>query len=80
MRLHHIHQVVLIHHEECGAYGKESSLKRHEEDLRKAYSTLNTLYPDLQVKLFYLTLEGEFQKVSLTEEKKAKRQGKLKKK
>src|SRR3990172_4132441 len=35
-RLHHISQVVLIHHEECGAYGAESSPERHREDLQKA--------------------------------------------
>jgi len=71
-RLHHIHEVALIHHEECGAYGKESSLRRHTEDLRKAYGVVKTLYPEMEIKLFYLTLEGKFEKIA-AKEGKAKR-------
>ncbi|MBP6994167.1 hypothetical protein KBB12_02910 [Candidatus Woesebacteria bacterium] len=62
--LHHITQVVLIHHEECGAYGAESTPKRHAEDLNKAKKRVLRLYPDLQVDLYYLHLDGEFERVS----------------
>jgi carbonic anhydrase len=64
VRLHHIKEVVLIHHEDCGAYGVESNYDRHAEDLKKARQTINTLYPNLIVDLFYLHLDGEFEKIN----------------
>jgi len=63
VRLHHIHQVVLIHHEDCGAYGKESTHDRHVLDLHKARTVINALHPDLQVDLYYLHLDGRFELV-----------------
>jgi len=63
VRLHQIKQVVLIHHEECGAYGAESTHDRHAEDLNKAKKTILEKYPDLIVKLFYLHLNGEFEEI-----------------
>lgn len=62
-RLHHINQVILIHHEDCGAYGKEGTYKRHSKDLKKAEKQILSLYPDLQVALYYLHLNGKFEKV-----------------
>lgn len=62
--LHLISQVVLIHHEECGAYGAESTPKRHAEDLNKAKKRILRLYPDLQIDLYYLHLDGKFEKVA----------------
>src|SRR3989338_8887517 len=35
-RLHHIKKVVLINHEDCGAYGPEGTPEKHTEDLKKA--------------------------------------------
>lgn len=61
--LHHINQVVLIHHEECGAYGADSTPQRHAEDLNKAKKRILRLYPDLQVSLYYFHLDGEFESV-----------------
>lgn len=63
VRLHHIKEVVLIHHEECGAYGIESTYDRHAADLNKAKKTILKKYPTLSVKLFYLHLDGEFEEV-----------------
>lgn len=63
VRLHHIKQVVLIHHEECGAYGAESTPERHAADLQKAKTAILAKYPELQVDLYYLKLDGEFIKV-----------------
>ena len=63
VRLHHISQVVLIHHEECGAYGAESTHDRHAEDLKKARKLINEKYPQLKVDLFYLHLDGEFEEI-----------------
>jgi len=33
VNLHKTKEVILIHHEECGAYGAESTLEKHTEDL-----------------------------------------------
>ena len=63
VKLHHIKEVYLIHHEECGAYGKESTLRRHSEALKRAKETINSKYPDLSVYVFYLYLDGKFEKV-----------------
>jgi len=63
VKLHHIKQVILIHHEECGAYGNESTFKRHEADLKKARDVILAKHPDLQVDLYYLTLSGQFEKI-----------------
>ena len=35
-RLHHIKKVVLMNHEECGAYGDASTHERHAHDLGEA--------------------------------------------
>jgi carbonic anhydrase len=64
VRLHHIKQAVLIHHEECGAYGAESTPERHASDLKKAREEIIKKYPNLQVDLYYLHLNGEFETVN----------------
>jgi carbonic anhydrase len=63
VRLHQISEVVLIHHEDCGAYGTESSHDRHQTDLLKAKKTILKKYPNLKVLLFYLHLDGKFEEV-----------------
>jgi len=64
--LHHISQVILIHHEDCGAYGKESTKEKHVVDLKKAKNTITALYPDLKIDLYYLHLDGKFEKILST--------------
>ena len=61
-KLHCIDQVVLIHHENCGAYGAESTPERHAQDLQKAKEKILAKYPDLKVDLYYLYLDGRFEK------------------
>lgn len=61
--LHSIKDLYLIHHEECGAYGEESTLERHTEDLRKAREVIGEKYPQLSIHLYYLHLDGEFEKI-----------------
>ncbi|OGD63742.1 hypothetical protein A2160_03640 [Candidatus Beckwithbacteria bacterium RBG_13_42_9] len=63
VRLHHIKQVVLIHHEECGAYGAESTPERHAQDLQKAKAAILAKYPDLQIDLHYFYLNGKFEAI-----------------
>lgn len=62
-RLHKIEKVVFINHEDCGAYGSEASNERHEVDLRKAREKINKLFPNLDVDLFYLNLNGLFEHI-----------------
>lgn len=59
-RLHHIKKVVLINHEDCGAYGEESTPEKHAEDLKAAKAKVKELYPDLEVETYYLHLDGLF--------------------
>ena len=68
-RLHHIPNVVLINHEDCGAYGTENfpdsqvEHQKHAEDLKNATAKINEKYPDLEVETYYLHLDGIFDKV-----------------
>jgi len=64
VRLHHIKRVYLIHHEDCGAYGKEGTKERHTRDLKKAKEKILAKYPKLKVETFFLHLNGSFEKVS----------------
>lgn len=63
VRLHQVKEVVLVNHEECGAYGTESTHDRHALDLKKAKQKISTKYPNISVSLFYLHLDGEFEEI-----------------
>lgn len=63
VRLHRINRVVLIHHEDCGAYGKLSTRNRHARDLHLAQKRILSEFPDLRVDLYYLYLDGEFEEI-----------------
>jgi carbonic anhydrase len=62
-RLHGPKQLVLINHEDCGAYGAEGTPERHAADLRRAREAVLAKYPDVRVDLYYLHLDGTFQPV-----------------
>lgn len=59
-RLHHIKKVVLINHEDCGAYGETGTPEKHAEDLNHAAAKITEQYPDLEVETYYLHLDGTF--------------------
>lgn len=61
-RLHDIKKVVLINHEDCGAYGKEETHDRHIQDLHKASQAVKEKYPDVVVETCFLHLDGKFEK------------------
>lgn len=63
-RLHHIKKVVLINHEDCGAYGEAGTAEKHAEDLKNAATQIKQQYPDLTVKTYYLHLDGTFEPIS----------------
>lgn len=63
VRLHDIKHVVLMQHENCGAYGEESSPERHAKDLLKAKEAIHKKYPHLRIDLFYILLDGQFNEI-----------------
>lgn len=65
-RLHQIKKVILINHEDCGAYGKEGNLIRHKHDLADAEKKIEAIFPHLDVETYYLTLKGKFKEISRT--------------
>lgn len=64
--LHKIKKVILINHENCGAYGAEGSFERQQKDLMEAERKIETLFPHLDVETYYLHLDGSFQAISKT--------------
>lgn len=70
-RLHHIKKVVLINHEDCGAYGETGTAEKHSSDLKNAAgkirqacrSAIKNQYPDLEVETYYLHLDGTFEPI-----------------
>lgn len=62
-RLHKIKKVVLINHEDCGAYGVEDNAEKHAQDLKEAASKIKETQPDLEVKAYYLHLDGTFEPI-----------------
>ncbi|MDD5415980.1 MAG: hypothetical protein PHE48_03205 [Candidatus Daviesbacteria bacterium] len=62
--LHHIKKVILINHEDCGAYGEEGTHERHIQDLEVAKNQIVNLDKNLKVETIYLHLDSTFEKVS----------------
>ncbi len=62
-RLHDIKQVILINHEDCGAYGEAGTLEKHTADLRQARVEIMKKYPTLQIDMYYAKLDGTLEQV-----------------
>ena len=63
VKFHHIQKVILINHEDCGAYGSEVTAEKHAQDLRSARATIQKQYPNLNVEIYYLHLNGTFKPI-----------------
>ena len=63
VQIHSINTVCLINHEDCRAYGREGTYKRHRHDLIDAGSKIHALFPQLKVEAFYLHLDGQFEAI-----------------
>lgn len=59
-KLHGIEKVVLINHEDCGAYGEDGNKERHLNDLDKAREMILSEFADLEVSSYFLLLDGTF--------------------
>lgn len=68
-KLHHIVEVILVNHQNCGAYDDHDSQVQHETDLRKSRQIIREVFPQLKVRLFYATLEekGKQRKIDFVE-------------
>ncbi len=64
VRIHGIDTVCLINHEDCRAYGREGTYKRHKHDLQDAQNKITALFSGLKVETFYLHLDGTFESIS----------------
>ncbi|MDD5147287.1 MAG: hypothetical protein PHV63_01885 [Candidatus Daviesbacteria bacterium] len=62
--LHHIKKVILINHEDCGAYGEEGTHEQHIQDLEEAKNQIEAFDKNLKVETIYLHLDGTFETVS----------------
>ncbi|MBD2566378.1 carbonic anhydrase [Anabaena lutea] len=78
-RLHHIQKVIVIDHQDCGAYAMmidsnlskdpERELQVHTDYLNRAYWLIRNRYPDIDVELYLATLnKAEFQPILPTVE------------
>lgn len=66
MSLHHAKKVVIVNHEDCGAYGgskafgdQKEEQSFHEKELKKAKNKLEDKYPGKEYILIYARLDDE---------------------
>jgi len=64
VRLHHTNTAIFINHEDCGAYGAAGTPEKHRQDLQAAKQTAAEKYPQLHIDLYYLHLDGIFEKIT----------------
>ncbi len=62
-RLHHIKRVILINHDDCGAYGASGTKEKHAQDLKIAKEKIQKLYSKLNVETYFMYLDGKIEKV-----------------
>jgi len=69
-KLHDIKMVIIIHHQNCGAYGpalisgSPEELETHITELNKAESLIKARFSDLQVQKYFAKLDGTMERVS----------------
>jgi carbonic anhydrase len=63
VQIHNIDTVCLINHEDCRAYGRDGTYKRHRHDLLETQKKLRVLFPQLKVETFFLHLDGMFEPI-----------------
>lgn len=64
--LHGISRIIIISHEDCGAYGgkinfsgNEEEFAKHKEDFLKAKSIINDFFPELRIEFVFARLKEE---------------------
>ncbi len=66
--LHHIDEILVIEHQDCGAYALDGLIPgnlevamdkpMHQEIAKKTLAKINEKYPNINVKFLYVTLDG----------------------
>jgi hypothetical protein len=74
-QLHHIEKVIILDHQDCGAYNTkfnvkltenpEQELTIHHQYLNKAQEAIKNKYPHLDIELYFVYLDGNVKKMSL---------------
>ena len=59
VKLHAIKRLILMNHEDCGAYGPEGTEEKHRQDLLAAASAVKSKYPALAVETNFVRLNGQ---------------------
>lgn len=73
-KLHAIEKVIILDHQDCGAYASlidpnlhenpEREYQAHVDYLNQAYTKIRERYPSLDVELYFVTLDSQFQAVT----------------
>jgi len=73
-QLHQIEKVIILDHQDCGAYASfvDADLSQdptreyqvHQDYLRRAYDAIHQRYPQLEIELYFVRLTSEFQRIS----------------
>ena len=56
-RLHHIQEIILINHTDCGAYGGNDELVA--SDLPESAAKINEKFPDLKIKMVLAKIDSQ---------------------
>lgn len=75
INLHHAKKVVIVNHEDCGAYGgsgkfngdKNAEQVFHTEELKKAKDKILAVYPDVAVILVYARLTSNKESIEFVD-------------
>lgn len=59
VKLHAIKKVILMNHEDCGAYGEQGTEEKHHRDLLVATHAAASKYPNLEVETYFIMLSGQ---------------------
>ncbi len=64
VKLHAIKKLVLMNHQDCGAYGHEGTEEIHRRDLLAAAQTVTSKYPFLKIETYFVHLDGQITPVN----------------
>lgn len=57
-KLHRPKKIIIMDHEDCGAFGEKNSLEDHRNSLKRAERLLNIVFPKIPVELYYIRFDG----------------------
>lgn len=71
VKLHHVKKIIIVNHQDCGAYGGSANFKNnekaeqefHEMELKKAKNILTGMYPEKEIILLYAKLVDDKQNI-----------------